>query len=109
MKFLLDANLAPVLARHLRAAGYDCVHVTEILSPAAKDTEIALEANRLQAVLITKDSDFLALRARGSLAVSLVWLRCGNMSNRQTSQMLLSAMPRIVTALAAGERVIEIR
>jgi predicted nuclease of predicted toxin-antitoxin system len=80
-----------------------------LLPPDADDRDVALAANRLDAVLITKDADFLDLKARGGLRGALVWLRCGNMSNRRTAQILLPAVPGIVATIAAGESVVEIR
>jgi predicted nuclease of predicted toxin-antitoxin system len=107
--FLLDANLAPRLARNIRDAGYDCAHVSELLSGAASDVEIAELANSTEAILITKDADFLDLARRGVLRGPQIRLRSGNMSNRQTAQLLISALPRCVAAIEAGERIIEIR
>jgi predicted nuclease of predicted toxin-antitoxin system len=105
----MDANLAPALAARVRAAGYDCIHVTEILAPDADDREIATEANRLGAALITKDADFIDLSDRGVLQGALIWLKSGNMSNRQKMRLLLPALPEIVARIGAGDRVIELR
>lgn len=108
MLLLLDANLAPGLAKHLRAAGYDCSHVTDVLPADAADRAIALTANRLGAVLVTKDADFVNLKAEGTLAGALVWLRCGNMSNRRLAEVLVPPMPGVADAVAAGEAVVEV-
>jgi len=109
MLFLLDANLPPGLIKAVEAAGHEGWHVATLLRPDASDLEIALAANQHKAVLMTKDADFLDLKARGELTGALVWLRYGNMSNRRTAEMLLPAMPQIIAALAAGEMVVEVR
>jgi predicted nuclease of predicted toxin-antitoxin system len=109
MQFLLDANLAPGLALQITSAGYDCIHMGDVLPVNATDPDIARLANRLGVVLITKDADFYDLRLRDVLQVPLVWMRTGNMSNRQLSGILLPKLPRIASAIAAGERIIEIR
>ena len=75
----------------------------------AKDAAVASLANDLDAVLISKDVDFVDLVARRVLLMPLAWLRTGNMSRRQTIAFLLPALPRIVTAIEAGELVVEVR
>ena len=107
MRFLLDPNVVPALQRALYAAGYDVAHST---SPAnANDPEVAALVSRLSAVLITKDSDFLDLKARGLLEGALVLLRTGNMMNKAVGQILVPALSSVVAAIAAGEAIIEIR
>jgi predicted nuclease of predicted toxin-antitoxin system len=108
MRFLLDANLAPALARQIRTLGYDCSHVFDTLSPDAADAAIARLANRSGAIVITKDIDYFDLKTRGILETPLVWLRTGNMSNRRTAQVLLPAMPRIAAAIESGDSIVEI-
>ena len=108
-KFLLDANLAPGLALRLSVHGFDCLHVSQYLPPFARDIEIADVANRIGVVLITKDADFSDLKKRGILKGGLIWLRSGNMSNRGTAKLLLTAVPQIVIAFGAGETEFEVR
>jgi predicted nuclease of predicted toxin-antitoxin system len=109
MKLLLDANLSRRLASALREAGVDCHHVRAHLPAIADDFEVAALANRLEAALVTKDNDFRDLRWRAVLRVPLVWLRIGNMSNRNTASLMLSALPAIAAAIDRGERTVEIR
>ena len=109
MRFLLDANVAPALQRALYAAGYDVAHATSFLPANANDPEVDALANRLNAVLITKDSDFLDLKARGLLEGALVLLRTGNMMNKAVGQILVPALSSVVAAIAVGEAIIEIR
>jgi len=109
MLFLLDANLPPGLARAIEAAGHECRHVAVLLRPDATDREVAGAANELGAVLVTKDADFAELKARGQLEGAVLWLRYGNMSNRQAAERLLPALPQVVAAIAAGEDIVEVR
>ena len=56
----------------------------------------------------TKDEDFLQLQERRGAPPQLVWLTCGNLSNRQLKQLLLSRWKRTVELLRAGEPLVEI-
>ncbi len=76
MKFLVDAQLPPGLARWFVAHGYGAEHVFEIGMGAARDVDIASRAEADGAVLVSKDDDFLTLRLPDRFA--LLWLRCGN-------------------------------
>lgn len=109
MRFLIDAQLPPGLARRLADAGHDAVHLHEVLPQEAKDIEVAEEANRRRAVLITKDEDFVDLSHRGILLVPLLWIRLGNTTNAALWQKLAPLLPEIERAFAAGEKIVEIR
>lgn len=106
MYFLLDANLAPALTGGIRAAGHQCDHITHFLQANADDRAIATIANQIGACLISKDADFLQLKNSGTLVNALVWLRYGNMINRQTAARLLPALPEVVDAIRSGEGVV---
>ena len=58
MKFVVDAQLPPALARLLRETGCDAFAVREIGLREATDAEIWRYAVQQQAVIITKDEDF---------------------------------------------------
>lgn len=74
MRLLLDANLSPEVARLLKEAGHDAIHVAEIGLLSAPDPEIMEAAIREGRVLLTADADFGALLALGSLAAPSVLL-----------------------------------
>ena len=108
MNFLIDAQLPPALCRWLEARGHAAVHVTIALSnAAATDAEIADYAEASGAILVSKDEDFLTLRLPDRF--TLLWLRCGNATNRALSAWLEPRWPMIEQMLEAGERMIEAR
>lgn len=74
MKLLLDANLSPEVARLLKEAGHDAIHVADIGLLTAADPEILQAAAKKERILLTADSDFGALLALGSLASPSVLL-----------------------------------
>lgn len=61
MRFVVDAQRPPALARWLEAQGHEAEHVADVKLAAAPDTAIWERATVLKAVIITKDEDF-ALR-----------------------------------------------
>lgn len=109
MRFLLDAQLPPKLAAALRKAGHEAEHVFEVGLLAAPDIEIWRHAERVGAVTVTKDSDFVAMRVRASNGSAIAWLRFGNAKNEAIERATLKALPEIVAAINAGEILVEIR
>lgn len=109
MRFLIDAQLPPGLARRLAAAGHEATHVFEILPADASDADVSAAANRLNAVLCTKDEDFVAMAISGRLFGPLLWIRSGNMTTARLWSALEPLLAEIDAAFAAGERIIEVR
>ena len=109
MKLLVDHQLPAILAAHLRRYGHDCTHVADLGLSEAADVVIWDQATREGAVLVSKDEDFLILVSRPTNTGQLVWVRLGNCRNAA----LLVAFDRVhdemVTALAAGRRVFEVK
>ncbi|MFA5805593.1 MAG: DUF5615 family PIN-like protein [Melioribacteraceae bacterium] len=58
MKFLIDNNLSPELAKSLNESGFDCVHVQMLNKSSASDEEIFQIAYEEKRIIITADVDF---------------------------------------------------
>ena len=99
--------MPPKLCGWLEERGHSAVHVTDVLTGQAPDWWVANHARLEAMVLVTKDDDF-ALR-HPPVDYELVWLRCGNMSNRQLRTWLDPRWAAIVARLGEGERMIEVR
>lgn len=72
MRLLVDANLAPRVAEHLRNAGFDAIHVADLGLLNASDSAIFDRAVTDHLAVVTADSDFgmlLALRRASSPSV----------------------------------------
>lgn len=108
MRFLVDAQLPPALARWLAAQGHEATHVLDHDLLEARDTVIWAEAIRLGAAIVSKDEDFVHLRTLKSDGPSLVWVRVGNTTRRQLLAWFAVLLPEIEKALASGERLIEV-
>ncbi|WP_417309136.1 DUF5615 family PIN-like protein [Devosia sp.] len=108
MRFLLDAQLSPRLVRQFEQAGHDASHVFDHLDPAAGDEAVAILANQLSASVVSKDADFAELAHRGITQQTFVWVRAPNMSNDLLWARVDLAMPRIVSAVRAKARIVEV-
>jgi len=76
VRFLIDAQLPPGLARWLSAQGYHSDHVDDLGLLTATDAVIDAKAREMGAVIWSKDSDF-AERARRTGGLQVVWVRLG--------------------------------
>ena len=107
MRFLIDAQLPPALCGWFEERGFAASHVIDKLGGQTPDSDIARHAEEHGLVLVTKDDDFLnrypPVRSR------LVWLRCGNISNRGLRVWLESRWPAIEARLRGGEPIVEVR
>lgn len=108
-RFLIDAQLPPALAERLAAAGFEASHVDRIGLGGASDLAIWRQAPALADALITKDVDFVQLARSDATGVAVIWIRIGNVTNAALWRVLEPALPEIVAALRAGERIVEIR
>jgi predicted nuclease of predicted toxin-antitoxin system len=109
VKFLVDAQLPPALARWLCDAGCDAQAVRELGLREADDSAIWRHAEASGCVIVTKDDDF-ALRVQATQSgPSVVWLRAGNTSNAALRAWLIPKVPQIVTLIDQGSRLVEIR
>ena len=108
VRFLVDAQLPPALARHLVASGHEATHVSEVGMVSAPDREIWEHAAIIDAALITKDEDFVTMRALNPNGPAVVWVRIGNTTNRHLFARFTAVISAVVSALRRGETVVEI-
>lgn len=82
MNIWIDAQLSPAIATWISSAfAVDAVAVRELGLRDANDTEIFQAAKRQQAVVMTKDRDFVMLLDSFGTPPQVIWLTCGNTSN----------------------------
>ena len=107
MRFLVDAQLPPALARRLKALGHEAEHVADRSMTSASDDAVRDYAASVGAVIVTKDEDF-AVRRLLMDGPSVVWLRVGNTRRAILVSRFEAELPRIVEALERGETLVEI-
>ncbi|WP_425992586.1 DUF5615 family PIN-like protein [Brevundimonas sp. TWP2-3-2] len=107
MRIIVDQQLPPVLANWFRDQGIDAVHVRDLGMTTASDETIWAEAARDDAVILSRDEDFLGLTRAGG--ARLVWIRIGNCTNATLLAAIEANWSTIHQRLEAGERLVELR
>ncbi len=74
----------------------------------AQDIEIFAAARAENAVIMTKDSDFINLVCRLETPPQILWLTSGNVTNRNLRQLLSPTLPDALELLRQGEMIVEI-
>jgi predicted nuclease of predicted toxin-antitoxin system len=59
-------------------------------------------------VIMSKDSDFVDLVCRLGAPPQILWLTCGNVTNRNLRELLTATLPEAIEQLQQGELVVEI-
>ena len=108
MRFLVDAQLPPALARWLAERGHTAEHLFDLGMAGADGRDVWAYALRLGAVIVTKDEDFAERRTRAGTGPSIVWIRVGNTSRRDLLTWFRFRLPAILDALNRGETLVEI-
>ena len=104
MTIWLDAQLSPAIATWITATfGIEAHAVRDLGLRDAKDSPIFQAARAAGAVVMTKDSDFIALLRRLGPPPKVLWLTCGNTSNARLRDILSRALPSAVARLEGGE------
>ncbi|HZQ99021.1 MAG TPA: DUF5615 family PIN-like protein [Chloroflexota bacterium] len=108
MRFLVDAQLPPALARWLAERGHVAEHVSDVGLQAADDRILWDHAVSVGAVIITKDEDFALRRTLSAAGPAIVWVRRGNTRRRELLAWFEPLLPLVVDLLARGEPLVEI-
>lgn len=106
MRFLLDEQLSPRIARWLRRKGFEADHVAEFGLLAMPDASVVAKAVELNAVIVSKDADYLAWP--NGLPVPLVSIRVGNVGNARLILTLDAQWDGVMERLRDGERVVRV-
>ncbi len=109
MKIWIDAQLPPTLAGWLTETfGLDASALRDLGLRDAQDIEIFGAARSEGVVIVTKDSDFIDLVCRLGSPPQILWLTCGNVTNRNLRKLLMATLPNALEQLQQGEMIVEI-
>jgi predicted nuclease of predicted toxin-antitoxin system len=109
MTIWVDAHLSPGIASWISSTlGIEAIALRDLGLRDAEDTEIFEAAKAQQAIVMTKDSDFVDLVERLGSPPQIIWLTCGNTSNARLRQILSEMLPRALKLLESGEGLVEI-
>lgn len=105
----LDAQLSPALAPWIQSTfGIETNALRDVGLRDATDEAIFRAARAAQAIMMTKDSDFIKLHYRHGTPPQIIWLTCGNTSNRHLQMVLTLSFPKALLLLQEGEAFVEI-
>lgn len=108
MRFLVDAQLPPALARWLEAKGHEAQHVYDTGLLDASDRDIWAKAGEIDSIIVTKDEDFVTLLTTRPNGAAVVWLRVGNTTRPALLEWFEKVLPEIESALRSGESLVEV-
>ena len=105
----LDAQLPPSAAAWITATfGIEARAVRDLGLRDAKDPPIFQAARTAEAVVMTKDRDFVEMLQRLGPPPKVLWVTCGNTSNARLREILSRQLPAAVARLDGGESLVEI-
>lgn len=107
MRFLIDAQLPPALARRVEALGHVAEHVADCGLATAADSVIRDHATKTGAVIVTKDEDFAVHRVLHD-GPAVVWIRTGNTRRAALLRRIEGELTVIVSSLDRGETLVEV-
>ncbi|MBO9999473.1 MAG: DUF5615 family PIN-like protein [Cyanobacteria bacterium SID2] len=109
MTIWVDAHLSPAITTWMTSTfGVEAIALRDLGLRDAEDPEIFEAAKAQEAIVMTKDSDFVDLVDRLGAPPQIIWLTCGNTSNARLREILSETLPRALELLAAGETLVEI-
>lgn len=110
VKIWIDAQLSPALASWLTDHfAVEAVHLKELNLVNSSDPAIFNLARNAGAIILTKDRDFVELVHRHGTPPRVIWITCGNTSNREMMRVLETTFRRACELLASGEIMVEIK
>ena len=107
MRFLVDAQLPPALARWLAAnvRGGTCRR-----RRAANGSDAAIWSHALasSSVIVTKDEDFAQRKVLAKNGPVVIWIRLPNTRRRDLLAWFATLLPDIMAAIACGDSLVEV-
>jgi predicted nuclease of predicted toxin-antitoxin system len=73
------------------------------------DDDIFRHAKVSNVVVMTKDRDFVDLVERHGPPRQIIWVTCGNASNRRLRELLAATLEQAIALLQGGEPLVELR
>ena len=110
MTLWIDAHLSPSIAAWINR-NFPAINAKSVRSlhlQNASDREIFEAARKAHATIMSKDSDFLKLIDKLGYPPAIIWITCGNTTNRKMRDVLGSSLEKTVALISSGEPVVEI-
>ncbi len=109
MTIWIDAQLSPAIADWITLeCAVTAVALRDLGLRDATDREIFFVARDANAIVMTKDSDFVRLLEQNGPPPKVIWLRCGNTSNARLKEILTATLEKALELLQGREHLVEI-
>ena len=109
MTIWIDAHLSPAIASWLTTEfGIEAAALRELGLRDAEDLQIFHSARDANAIVLTKDRDFVSLLERFGPPPKILWLTCGNTSNDSLKRILTETLKLAIELLLSGEDLVEL-
>lgn len=109
MTIWVDAQLSPAIAFWIEGNfNVKANALRDLGLRDAEDEEIFIAAKNSNAIVMTKDSDFLSLLDKFGGPPKIIWLTCGNTSNANLKIILSKTLLQAIELLENGEELVEI-
>ena len=106
MKLLLDAQLSPFITHWIEANfEVECISFHHLNWQTTEDEEAFLKAKEMDALVVTKDEDFIGLLKKHKAPPKIIWLTCGNTSNNRLKEILSSNLNEALELLQSNDLV----
>ncbi len=100
MKLWIDAQLNPNLARWItESLKIEAYSLKYLNLNDASDKVIFMKAKEANAVVVTKDDDFVKLLYTLGPPPKIIWIKCGNTSNKEVKKTLNDQLLRVTNQL----------
>ena len=96
MRFLCDVHISYKLSKYLASAGFDCMHVNQMLEKwHTSDADICAYADANDRIVVTKDEDFRDSYFLKHSPRKVIRVVLGNISNEQLTQLFQYHLPAL--------------
>ncbi len=86
----------------------EAAHLIELGMAGSKDEAIFHAARLADAIVVTKDSDFVLLLERHGPPPKILWVTLGNVRNRELAQALEVCWDKVRAHFESGEPLVEL-
>ena len=109
MTIWIDAQLSPAIAAWIEDSFHiKAVALRDLGLREAEDEIVFMAARKSEAVVMTKDADFILLLERFGSPPKIILLTCGNTSNAKLKTILGSTLEDALELLGKEENLVEI-
>jgi len=104
MKFLVDAHVPRRLAQWLQGLGHEAIHTLDLpMGNRTRDTEINDISVQKQAIVVTKDADFVNSFTVHRLPYKLLLVSTGNIKNAHLETLFMQNIDDIIAAVGSHD------